>query len=79
MCDKNDNCAIVAHWNDILAFWNEMSSARQYQGVDRGVFKEKFQRQQRSKKRGRSARPVSDILSFEEEAPQKTSVNTTRY
>jgi hypothetical protein len=37
MCDKNDNCAIVAHWNDILAFWNEMSSARQYQGVDRGV------------------------------------------
>jgi hypothetical protein len=70
---------MVAHWNDILAFWNEMSSARQYQDVDKGVFKEKFQRQPRSKKSDRLARPISDILSFEEEAPQKISANTTRY
>lgn len=79
ICDKNDNGAMVTTWDHIRVFWNEMSSVRQYKHVDRGVFKEKYRRQLKSKKRNQPAQQIAEVLCFDEEAPPKTSANTTRY
>jgi len=79
LCERNDNDVMVARWCDILEFWNSMSTAQQYKEVDRGVFKEKTHFQREARKRKRPSRPIAELLSFAQEAPAKTSSNTTRF
>ena len=56
-----------------------MSTAQQYKEVDRGVFKEKTHFQREERKRKRPSKPIAELLSFDQEAPAKTSSNTTRF